>query len=695
MANIVAAYNNFARGKIDHDMMGRFDLPVYRSGSDVFQNFTSNFKGNAIFRTGLEDMLGEFEDCVFHEFLFRNDQNYIMVFFELKVRFLTYDAGGVFGWVESSPSVILEVATPYTLEESRVLQFTQNGDVVIITHNDHAPQELKRVSATSFTVVTYVFTGTNPFTTPNWPSSCLYYKNRLYFANIPTETTTIWASEAGDFTTFLPLTPVTDIVPLKFTLSDITQPIEWLFGGENSLLVGCAEGIVAVNGGGVGVAIKADTIEADLTPTDGSSGSMPFSKDALVFYIGKNGRNMYYFSFDLLTESFEAQDANFLSYDISKTGIGKIRHKKDRNDIIYGVRGDGELLGLNFKLLPNEQIVGWHNQKTNGLVQDIAVITDNDGNPQLFTLTNRGGAFFIERQADLVEFSERASFFTGDEVADDEAYNRLVAQELTDCNYLDNSLKFSNLQESNTITYGANVTTAFGLGFSLAFGSGVGEGTITAVSPVFSSGDVGKHISFKTETGYESGRFIITAFESTTVVDVNVLQEPSMLTSDDWYLSFDTLSGLTQYIGQEIGIVTDGGFLDLFTIDSDTLDLGSQVLTVVVGYTYRGAIKSFSLGFQINAENTQTTMKAVSRVGMRTVASAGGKFGTTPYRLEPLQELSQNDINYLPPLPIDGTKYLTYVDDNELDKFFYVVQNEPLPLTITSVMLDASYTVTR
>ncbi len=95
-----------------------------------------------------------------------------------------------------------------------------------------------------------------------------------------------------------------------------------------------------------------------------------------------------------------------------------------------------------------------------------------------------------------------------------------------------------------------------------------------------------------------------------------------MLTSDDWYLSFDTLSGLTQYIGQEIGIVTDGGFLDLFTIDSDTLELGSEVLTVVVGYTYTGTIKSFSLGFQINTENTQTTMKAISRIGMRTVASA-------------------------------------------------------------------------
>ena len=691
MANVVTAYNNFSRGKIDHDMMGRFDLPIYRSGSDVFENFFSNFKGNAIYRAGLEDMLGEFQDCVFHEFLFRNDQNYIMVFFELKVRFLTYASDGTFGWVESSPSVILEVTTPYTLEQARTLQFTQNGDVTVITDatNTHAPQDLTRVSASSFTIAAHTFTA-DPFAGEH-PSSCLFYKGRLYFANTPSKTTTVWGSEAGDFTKFLPLTPVTDITPLEFSISDITQPIEWLFGGENSLLIGCAEGIVAVNGGGVGVAIKADTIEADFTPTDGSNNTMPFSKDALVFYVGKNGRNMYYFSFDLLTESFEAKDANFISYDISKTGLSKIRHKKDKDDLIYSVRGDGAFLSLNFN--KEENIIGWHEHETEGLVQDIAVITNNEGDPQLFTLTNRDGAFFIERQADLVEFSERSSFFTNDLDADDEAYNRKVAQELTDCVYLDNSLLFDNLQEANTITYGASATTAFGLGFGSGFGSGFGEGTVTAVTPVFASGDVGKHISYKTITGYESGRFLITNFQSTTVVDVIVLQEPTSITHDDWYLSFDTLSGLTQYIGQTVGIVTDGGFLDLFLIDDDTLELGSEVLTVVVGYTYRGLIKSFSLGFQIKAENTQSTMKAISRVGMRTVASAGGKFGSTPYRLEPLQQLSQNDINYLPPLPIDGTKYITYVDNNELDKFFHVVQDEPLPLVLTSVIIDANYTI--
>jgi hypothetical protein len=84
-------------------------------------------------------------------------------------------------------------------------------------------------------------------------------------------------------------------------------------------------------------------------------------------------------------------------------------------------------------------------------------------------------------------------------------------------------------------------------------------------------------------------------------------------------------------------------------------------------------------------------MKAICGAGVRTVSSAGGKIGSSLYELEPVQELGQNDLNYLPPLPIDGTKYVTYVDDNETDKYLYIVQDEPLPLHITSVMLEANY----
>ena len=688
MVKVVTAYNNFARAKIDHDMNGRFDLPIYQSAADLFENVFSNFKGNAIFRAGFEDMVGAFQDCVFAEFKFRDDQNYLMVFYNTKIRFLSYDVNGDFGWVESSPSVILEVTSPYSLQDCREIQMSQNADVVVIAHNDHAPQDLTRVSATSFTIGNHTFTGAAPFTTPNWPACVQFYKGRLFFANTPNETTTVWASEAGDFANYVIPSPVTDISPLKFTVSEITQPFTWLFGGDNSLIGGSAEGLVAINGGGVNTAIKSDTIEASLTSSDGSNSTIPFRKDGLIFYMGKNGRNMYYFSYDLLTESFLAQDANFVSYDITKTGLNKIRHKKDRDDLIYSNRTDGDIVSLNFK--EKENIIGWNVQKSNqavaGDVRDIAVITDNDGNPQLFQLALRNGSYYIERKADHVEFTERVQFFSYNKGAedasvakarDDEAYNRKVAEEFIQCNYLDNSQKTANLQEANLITYDS------------------GAGTIVDTDGVFVVGDVGKHISYQTDTGYESGRFEITGYTDANTVDVDVLQTPTANTYSNWYLSFSTLSGLTQYNGTTVSVVTDGGYLSDFLVSGGTIDLGSEVLSAIVGYRYKGIIKSFSLGFQIQAENTQTTMKSITRFGIRTVASAGLEVGSSLYRTEPVQELTQNDINYLPPLPMDGTKYIDYTDDNDRDKYFYIVQDLPLPAIITSVMIDSHYSMTR
>jgi len=754
---VVTSYNNFARAKIDHDMSGRYDLPIYSTGTDEFRNFISNFKGNAIYRCGFENMLAH-QDCALIEFKFSDNQNYILVMYNTVMRFLSYDINGNFGWVLNGGATPLEVTTPYTLAESKEIAFrksyTQNSDVMIITHEDHEPRKLVRLAANDFTFNTYsrkddpfpltwqatkAITGvtqatagvvtavahgystgdrvkiagitgmtelngytarvivltadtfsidvdTTTFTaysangtaakvlTGDYPSVALFYKGRLNYAASRLKITTIWMSESGFYYVHTLPATVTDASAIQITLAEIAQRIEWLFAGDNSLIAGAGDGIVAINGGGVGTPITSATIEASLTPCDGTNGAEPHKKDRYIFYIGKDGRNLYFFNYDILTETFIAEDANILSYDITRGGVTKFRHVKDRNDIVYCLRGDGEFCSVNFNV--SEKIVGWHEHDTEGLFKDLVQISDNDGKEQLFTLTLRNSVYYIERLAPYVEFVARNDFFTDDEAEDEEAYTRYIAEQLKGCIFLDNSETVSNLK-STTITYSS------------------GAGTITAGAASFSSGDVGKHIVYKTTTGYESGRFLITAYTSTTVVSVSVLQTPTANVYSSWYLTFSTISGLSRFNGLEIGVVTDGGFLDTFTVSGGAIDLEDQVTHAVVGYIYRGLIKSFSLGFMVQGENTQTTMKAISRVGVRMVTSAGGNIGSSPYALEAVQELSQNDLNYLPPLPIDGTKYVTYSDDNQKDKYFYIVQDEPLPLHVVAVMVDCSYSFTR
>lgn len=749
---VKTTFNNFSRGRADRGMNGRFDLPVYNTLLDVCTNFITNFKGNAIYRSGLLSML-KFQDCAIYEFKFNRTQNYLLVFYETTLRFLAYDEDGNFGWVVDGSNDPVEVTTPYTLEESRTLTVAQNFDVMYIACPTKPQMKLTRTASNAFTLALYTIVK-NPFTqvigtisaitaanpavvtigstanlrggdvvdlaaivgmvqlngtsaqidiidsttfslrgvdssayTPyssggtatrqaTYPAIVQFYKSRIWYGRTSTRPTTLWGSELGIFDNLeIPSSDLVPSDPLEITLAEIAQPIEWLFPGDNSLIAGANDGIVAINGGNVDTAITADSVAATLTSADGASSPYPLRKDGLIFYIMEDGRRVMYFSYDLLTDRFKAEDANFLSYNITQGGITKLRYKKDRNDLIFGIR-NGDLVSLNFN--EKETVVGWHEHTTNGTIKDLAVISDNEGVRQLFTLTKRGEDYYFETLAPYIDFISPNDFFTADETdsalvrqdADINAYNRYVADQLGDCVYLDNARTLSNLK-SISITYSM--------------------GTITAMSSAFSSDDVGNHITYKTNTGYESGRFLITGYTSATVVSVEVLQEPTANTYSSWYKSFNSVSGLDDFEGQEVSVVTDGGYFGEFTVSSGTIDLGTEVNKVVVGEKYTGTMKSFCLGFVNGPDNTQMSMKSITQVGVRCNTSAGGKFGTNRYRLEPIQQLTPNDLNYLPPLPMDATKYVQYTDDADRDKYWYLVQDEPLPLQVTALMIDTKY----
>ena len=671
--------NNFSRGKVDHDLMARFDLPIYSTGLDKCENFITNFKGNAGYRPGFERMV-DFQNCEMREFRFSDEQNYILLFTDLELRFLSYDGSGNFGFVGAP----LVVTTPYTLDEARELQVAQNADVMYIVHPNHAPRKLTRVSAASFTLATFARTA-DPFTgAGDYPSCVTFYKARLYYGNTDNELTTIWGSKAGSYDDMTVGTADDD--GLKFTLAEITEEIQWLYKGDNSLVAGSREGLVTINGGGVNVPITPSTVTASLSSAEGCESTYPVKKDGLVFYVGKNSRNMQYFSYDLLSETFKAEDANFISYDITKGGIHKLRFKKDRDDLIYTVRADGSLLTLNFD--QGEKIAGWHEHSGQGTFEDIASITDNNGEPQLFVLAQYNGSYYIERLAEFVEFSRRVDFLTATQGmtdaekltaknSDQDAYSRVVAEELKQCIYLDNSECFNNLQD-NLITYDD------------------GAGTITATSPVFASGDVGKFIVYKTVTGYEYGRLEITGFTSTTVVDVEEIITPSDTTSQEWYLTFTQLTGLTRFNGQTVSVVSDGGYENDYVVSGGTIDLNQATTSVCVGYKYSGTIKTFSLGFQIQLENTQITEKAVYEIYLRTGGTAGGLVGTSLYAMSKVQRWKSGElINYLPPLPIDGTIQVDVTDISEQDKYIYIVQDKPLPMNVAALMLNVNYAYTK
>ncbi len=681
MTKVATGINNFARGKADHDLNARFDLPIYTSSSEIFRNFYSNFKGNAIYRPGLETIF-KFQDCRFIEFKFSDEQDYIACAYNGKIRFLSYDSSGAIGWVLDSGSAILEVTSPYTLAHSKELSYDQNADVMYIAHNSYAPRKLTRVSANSFTLATFTRTA-DPFDDPStgsvgWPACVRFYEGRLFYGGPGLKKVYVYGSVAGSYDDFtVPATAIEDDDAVIFAISDLTEAIKWLMNGSNSLIVGSSQALVAVNGGSVDDAITPTTVTAKITNTDGSDITQPLRKDTLIFYINALQRNVDYFSYDLLTETFKSDDANFISYDITKGGISKLVYIKGRNNLIFTVC-DGKLLSLNFNL--TEKIVGWHEHITTGTVLDIAkMYNPNTREDQLFVLVQRSNGVFIERLASEVEFPLKEDFYTDEESesADKEAYWRYVAELMKDCIYLDNSIVYKNLYTS-TLTFN-------------------GTDTISSTASDFASTDVGRQIHYRTSTGLEKGIFEITEYTSPTSVKVAVLLTPTANSFSSWYKSFSSISGLTDYASMEVSIVGDGGYLGEETVSAGgVLTLDRQVTVACIGFKYIGLIKSFNLGFMMQGVNTQVLVKNINKAVCRFVASAGGEIGPSLYRMEPIQVFDPAGYYNLPPLPMDGdSKEIVFDDSYDKEKFIYFRQTEPVPLQLTGIFLTTNYGVSQ
>lgn len=414
---------------------------------------------------------------------------------------------------------------------------------------------------------------------------------------------------------------------LKFAIAELTESLQWLKGGNKSLIGGSSQGLVTINGGSAGEPITPTTVSAFITNTDGASSAKPLRKEDLLFYVNTDKRNMKYFAYDILTEAFKTDDATVISYDIGRGNFKEIIYKQDKNDLIWILKENGELCTLNFN--QREKIQGWGEHESEGTFKDISSITNNDGVAELFSLVLYGSDYFICRLSEQPEFDIRDNFFTGDEneEADDEAFAKWTAEKLKECNYLDISMRVKNEYTSTLVYTGATT-----------IGS---TGTIVSGASDFSAGDVDKYIWYKTSTGAEWGVFKITGYTNATTVSVEVMEVPTASTYSAWYKTFTTITGLTDFIGETLSVVADGGYIGDFVVDgSGEIDVGKPVTSAWVGFKYEGLIKSFNLGFQLQGLNTQVTVKSLNKVGLRLINSAGGLIGTTLYRMAEVQQFS-------------------------------------------------------
>ena len=143
---------SFAGGEYSPAIYPRVDLEKYKSGLKTCRNFIIHPTGGASNRCGsqyIDDARYDDSMCIAQEFIFNQDQAYVLEFGHLYVRFYTNGAQ-----IQSSGSAY-QVETPYRHSDLTSLRFESSADVIFITHPDYITRTLSRYAESNWVLETY------------------------------------------------------------------------------------------------------------------------------------------------------------------------------------------------------------------------------------------------------------------------------------------------------------------------------------------------------------------------------------------------------------------------------------------------------------------------------------------------------------------------------------------------------------
>lgn len=147
---------SFAGGELAPSLHARVDLAKYAVGLRLCRNFFVHAHGGVSNRPGTQ-FIGEVKNSAVRgrliPFAFNTTQTYVLEFGHLCLRVIKDG-----GYVETSPGVVYELATPYTEADLPGLGYVQSADILTLVHPNHPPRELSRTGHAAWSLADIAFT---------------------------------------------------------------------------------------------------------------------------------------------------------------------------------------------------------------------------------------------------------------------------------------------------------------------------------------------------------------------------------------------------------------------------------------------------------------------------------------------------------------------------------------------------------
>jgi hypothetical protein len=251
-------------------------------------------------------------------------------------------------------------------------------------------------------------------TTTGWPACSTFYEDRLFFGGQPLQR--LDGSKSGDYENFAPSADdgtVADDNALAFTLNaNDVNVIRWMVDDENGLIIGTVGGEWILRPSNQNEALTPTNVKATRTTTRGSSNFQPVKAGKAVLFVQRAQRKVFEIAYVFADDNYKAPDMTALAEHITKGGLGEIAYQPQPSSIVWGVRGDGALLGFTYER--DQDVVGWHRHVLGGYadagktqpaaVESVAVIPAPEGDrDELWLIVRRAINGTTRRYVEFLE----------------------------------------------------------------------------------------------------------------------------------------------------------------------------------------------------------------------------------------------------------------------------------------------------
>ena len=503
-----------------------------------------------------------------------------------------------------------------------------------------------------------------PFgSTGNYPSAVTAYQQRSIYANTDNNEEKVWTSKSGLPNNLMISTPLQDDDAVTFSLiGRNVNSVKYILDiGRLIIFTSTGEWVIEGNAAGV---LTPSEINPRQHTANGSADIAPLVVGGNALYVQARGGTVRDLGYDYETSGYKGNELTiFASHLFDGYTITAWAYQQIPHSIVWCVRSDGALIGLTY--IREHQIFGWHRHDTDGIVEDVAVISGTTEDI-LFMVVKRTVNSKVVR---YIEY--------------------LKTRHVTDVEnavFMDCSMTWDGYYNgSNNMTLSGGTNWTYDETLTLT----------TAIGGYFTAADVGNGIHFTSADG-DIIRFTITGYTSGTVVTgkahKTVPADLRGIATLNWKKAIVEVIGLWHLEGKGISVFADGFVVanpnnpayNPLTVTNGSIMLDRPYATIHVGLPITADMETLDIDI-VGTSTLSDKKKLINKLSMRVESSRGIWAGPDEDNLREFKLRSTEDYDE-PTNLITGMIDINIKSEWHSSGRIFIRQTDPVPLSVLAVV---------